>query len=120
MDLPYLDAVVMEVLRISGPVTIIYALGYSRFLKENRKLINPFTYMLFGEGPRQCIGVKYSLLTIKFCLFHVLSKISLQVCPETVIPPRYRPVILVMIPDSVTLKVQRRKQAAVNCRQSST
>ncbi|CAN7985068.1 unnamed protein product, partial [Ixodes hexagonus] len=158
MDLPYLDAVVMEVLRISGPVTMtyrscvkdtkvgtipvekgtlvripIYSLHHderyfrnpevfdpTRFLKENRKLINPFTYMPFGEGPRQCIGVKYSLLTIKFCLFHVLSKISFQVCPETVIPPRYKPVILVMIPDSVTLKVLRRKQAAVNCCQSST
>ncbi|EEC13069.1 cytochrome P450, putative [Ixodes scapularis] len=107
MGLPYLDAFVMEVLRISGPVTM--------FLGDNRKLIQPFTYLPFGEGPRQCVGMKFALFKVKFCLFHVLSKISFQVCPETDIPPTHQPVILVMIPETVTLKVTRRKPAAVHC-----
>ncbi|KAM7296458.1 cytochrome P450 3A16 [Ixodes scapularis] len=153
MGLPYLDAFVMEVLRISGPVTMtyrtcvkdtrvgtipvdkgtlvripIYSLHHdqryfpdpevfdpSRFLGDNRKLIQPFTYLPFGEGPRQCVGMKFALFKVKFCLFHVLSKISFQVCPETDIPPTHQPVILVMIPETVTLKVTRRKPAAVHC-----
>ncbi|CAN7985751.1 unnamed protein product, partial [Ixodes pacificus] len=54
-----------------------------RFLGDNRKLIQPFTYLPFGEGPRQCVGMKFALFKVKFCLFHVLSKISFQVGTET-------------------------------------
>lgn len=62
---------------------LFFAFYVSRFLGDNRKLIQPFTYLPFGEGPRQCVGMKFALFKVKFCLFHVLSKISFQVCSET-------------------------------------
>lgn len=34
-----------------------------RFSYENRKNINPLTYMPFGSGPRNCIGLPFLLRT---------------------------------------------------------
>ncbi|XP_077551300.1 cytochrome P450 3A16-like isoform X2 [Haemaphysalis longicornis] len=103
MGLEYLDAVVMETLRINPPVHM--------FLGENKRAIVPFSYLPFGEGPRQCIGMRFALLTVKLCLFHVLSRFSFEPCPETATPPKYHPSILVLTPYEVKLKVIDRQQS---------
>ncbi|KAI5634397.1 cytochrome p450 domain-containing protein [Phthorimaea operculella] len=36
-----------------------------RFLPENEKDIIPFTYFPFGEGPRICVGKRFSYLTLR-------------------------------------------------------
>ncbi|XP_077508156.1 cytochrome P450 3A11-like [Amblyomma americanum] len=149
MGLEYLDAVLMEVLRINPPLHMtyrtclhstvvsnipvdegtliripIYSIHHDekyfsnpetfdpeRFLGENRDRIEPFSFLPFGEGPRQCAGMKFALLMVKLGLFHVLSRFSFATCTETAIPPKYHPSILVLIPNDVKLKVIDRKCA---------
>ncbi|XP_038221289.1 cytochrome P450 6k1-like [Zerene cesonia] len=51
-----------------------------RFLPENEKTITPYTYMPFGEGPRACIGSRFSKMNLQ----HILSRIIIayEVSPQ--------------------------------------
>ncbi|XP_034544187.1 cytochrome P450 3A30-like [Notolabrus celidotus] len=57
-----------------------------RFSKENKETIDPYTYMPFGAGPRNCIGMRFALVAMKLALVEVLQRYSFSVCKETEIP----------------------------------
>ncbi|XP_012288296.2 uncharacterized protein LOC105704030 [Orussus abietinus] len=57
-----------------------------RFSEENKKARKPFTYMPFGDGPRNCIGLRLGLLQSKLGLVKILSQYEVSVCDKTPIP----------------------------------
>lgn len=57
-----------------------------RFSDENKHNIAPFTYMPFGEGPRNCIGSRFALLEIKTLVTKILSKFDIVPTAKTQIP----------------------------------
>ncbi|KAM7331605.1 hypothetical protein ACRRTK_008313 [Alexandromys fortis] len=54
-----------------------------RFSKENKGSIDPYVYMPFGNGPRNCIGMRFALMNMKLALTKVLQNFSFQSCKET-------------------------------------
>nr|QUF59372.1 cytochrome p450 CYP3044B5 [Brachionus angularis] len=54
-----------------------------RFNEENKKLRENCTYLPFGAGPRNCIGMRFALLEIKFTLATILSKFKFVKCDKT-------------------------------------
>lgn len=54
-----------------------------RFSKVNKQSINPYTYLPFGFGPRNCLGMRFALAMIKLALVEVLQNYSFLVCEET-------------------------------------
>lgn len=80
-----------------------------RFLGKNKEDVVPFSFLPFGEGPRQCIGMKFASMSFKLGLFHALSRFSFETCSETEIPPKYHPTILLLLPYKVKLRVIDRK-----------
>ncbi|CAO2630600.1 Cytochrome P450 3A11 [Lemmus lemmus] len=54
-----------------------------RFSKENKGSIDPYVYMPFGNGPRNCIGMRFALMNMKLALTKVLQNFSFQPCKET-------------------------------------
>ncbi|XP_070617452.1 cytochrome P450 3A9-like [Erythrolamprus reginae] len=57
-----------------------------RFSKENKENIDPYTYLPFGAGPRNCIGMRFALVTIKVAIAVIMQRFSFKVCKETPIP----------------------------------
>uniref|UniRef100_A0A287AYB5 unspecific monooxygenase n=1 Tax=Sus scrofa TaxID=9823 RepID=A0A287AYB5_PIG len=54
-----------------------------RFSKKNKDSINPYTYLPFGTGPRNCIGMRFALMNMKLALVRVLQNFSFKPCKET-------------------------------------
>jgi hypothetical protein len=55
----------------------------SRFSKENKGSIDPYVYLPFGIGPRNCIGMRFALMNMKLAVTKVLQNFSFQPCQET-------------------------------------
>ncbi|TKS68492.1 Cytochrome P450 3A40 [Collichthys lucidus] len=57
-----------------------------RFSKQNKESINPYTFMPFGAGPRNCMGTRFALLMMKLAVVEILQRYSFSVCKETEVP----------------------------------
>ncbi|KAJ8932327.1 hypothetical protein NQ314_014746 [Rhamnusium bicolor] len=57
-----------------------------RFGEENGGNKHSFTYLPFGEGPRNCIGMRFGLMQTKIGLITVLKNFKVSVSPRTVTP----------------------------------
>lgn len=79
-----------------------------RFNKENKQSINPYAYLPFGIGPRNCLGMRFAMVMIKLALVKVLQNYSFMVCEETEIPLRMHPEGLVGPLHPIKLKLQKR------------
>ncbi|RLW01624.1 hypothetical protein DV515_00007835 [Chloebia gouldiae] len=78
-----------------------------RFSKENKEGIDPYTFLPFGAGPRNCIGMRFALLVMKVAVVVLLQNFSFRPCKDTPIPldldskgfmqPK-KPIVLKMVP----------------------
>ena len=59
-----------------------------RFSKENKQTIDPYTYMPFGAGPRNCIGMRFALVMMKLAVVEILQRFSFRMCKETEVRPQ--------------------------------
>jgi cytochrome P450 family 3 subfamily A len=54
-----------------------------RFSDENKRKRENESFMPFGAGPRNCIGMRFALTEVKLLLTSVLSKYNFQPCDQT-------------------------------------
>ncbi|KAM6054308.1 cytochrome P450 3A9-like [Chlamydotis macqueenii] len=82
-----------------------------RFSKENKDAIDPYTYLPFGAGPRNCIGMRFALLTMKVAITILLQHFTFQTCKETPNPLKLssigflkpeKPIFLKLVPRTNT------------------
>ncbi|XP_010611147.1 cytochrome P450 3A14 isoform X1 [Fukomys damarensis] len=82
-----------------------------RFSKKNKENIDPYIYMPFGNGPRNCIGMRFALMNMKLALIRVLQNFSFHPCKETQIPVTLGRKILLKPEKAIILKVLPRDEA---------
>uniref|UniRef100_A0A674JLB4 Cytochrome P450 3A n=1 Tax=Terrapene triunguis TaxID=2587831 RepID=A0A674JLB4_9SAUR len=84
-----------------------------RFSKENKETMDPYTYLPFGAGPRNCIGMRFALLSIKVAIASLLQNFTFRPCKETPIPLKLsskgfitpmEPIILKLVPRTTVSK----------------
>nr|XP_058892781.1 cytochrome P450 3A29-like isoform X3 [Kogia breviceps] len=79
-----------------------------RFSKKNKESINPYTYLPFGTGPRNCIGMRFSMMSMKLALVRILQNFSFRPCKETQIPLKLSTRGLTQLQKPIVLKVVSR------------
>uniref|UniRef100_A0A8C7C129 Cytochrome P450 3A n=1 Tax=Neovison vison TaxID=452646 RepID=A0A8C7C129_NEOVI len=80
----------------------------SRFSKKNKDSINPYTYLPFGTGPRNCIGMRFATTSMKLALVKVLQNFSFKPCKETQIRLERSTQGAVKLEKPIVLKVEPR------------
>uniref|UniRef100_A0A8C8UNF6 unspecific monooxygenase n=2 Tax=Peromyscus maniculatus bairdii TaxID=230844 RepID=A0A8C8UNF6_PERMB len=79
-----------------------------RFSKENKGSINPYVYLPFGNGPRNCIGMRFALISMKLAVIRVLQNFTLQPCEETEIPLKFSRQPILQPENPIILKIVSR------------
>ncbi|KAJ6220315.1 hypothetical protein RDWZM_006127 [Blomia tropicalis] len=80
----------------------------SRFMPENKDKLYDYAYIPFGEGPRNCVGMRFAYQEIKLCLATIVRRfrfVPIEQTPEKLIFNRY---CFVLTTKPFFLKVEKR------------
>uniref|UniRef100_T1PAM1 Cytochrome P450 n=1 Tax=Musca domestica TaxID=7370 RepID=T1PAM1_MUSDO len=78
------------------------------FTPEQVALRDPVLYLPFGDGPRNCIGLRFAKMQMMVGLSLLLSKFKFTICERTPVPMKYDKENFMLTPEKdLYLKVSR-------------
>ncbi|KAG4074179.1 hypothetical protein HA402_016207 [Bradysia odoriphaga] len=79
-----------------------------RFLKNSTLKHNTNAFLPFGNGPRNCVGVRLAMLEIKVCVLHLVRRFQFEMVDKTE-PLKYVPAQPVSSTETMYLKLVKRQ-----------
>lgn len=80
-----------------------------RFSAKGKESRDPFSFLGFGYGPRNCIGMRFAQMEMKLVMARLLKRYSFFVAPETQVPVVLQAMITLGPKGGVVLGVKKRK-----------
>jgi len=81
-----------------------------RFMPENKDRLIPYTYLPFGTGPRNCVGLRFALINIKTAVAKILRKFKFVKTENTKTEFEYKKfVVFTQAIDMGTIKIELRQ-----------
>ena len=53
------------------------------FFKENRSDRNPYSFMAFSLGPRNCLAMRFAMFEMKVCISNLVTNFRFLPCDKT-------------------------------------
>lgn len=79
-----------------------------RFLPEEQRNRHKGTYLSFGDGPKNCLGMKFAISQLKVALAYVVKNFHIKLSPNQK-PIVIDPQIILNLPiDGILLKFETR------------
>ncbi|CAN7942012.1 unnamed protein product, partial [Ixodes pacificus] len=79
-----------------------------RFSEENIDSIRPYTYLPFGAGPRNCIGMRFALEAVKLSLLHSVHSVEFVPTKNTKVPLEFVTGFLAFNAKNITIGIRKR------------
>ncbi|KAL1382849.1 hypothetical protein pipiens_013188 [Culex pipiens pipiens] len=118
LSMDYLDRVVKETLRKYPPAESLFRISAApfavpntkyhypqpdrfdpdRFLEEAVQKRHPYSYLPFGEGPRNCVGMRFGLMQVKVGLVMLLRNFSFAPNAHTPLKIEFDPEFVILAP----------------------
>jgi len=64
-------------------VEVICRAYFFRWSPENKTKRSPYTYMAFGTGPRNCVGMRFAMEELKIAICTMVQKYRFYPVEET-------------------------------------
>jgi cytochrome P450 len=78
-------------------------------MPENRDNLVPYTYMPFGIGPRNCVGMRFALMEAKTAVVHLINKLKFVKSSNTQIPLKFKKFEFLLTAGDINVGVELRK-----------
>jgi len=79
-----------------------------RFSVKNKESRDSYAYLAFGQGPRNCIGMRFAQMEMKLVLVRLLKKYTFVLAPETSVPVQIESRITLTPKGPIVLKAEKR------------
>ena len=77
-------------------------------MPENRDKLVPYTYMPFGLGPRNCVGMRFALMEAKTAIAHIVNRFEFYRTAKTPVPLKFLKFEILLNCGEIELGIRKR------------